>query len=81
MNDNMNYNLIKDVEVQLKVRIGTKKMLLKDILQMDIGSIVELEQLAQGPLELLVQDKVIGYGEPIVVDGNFGIKVLEINGI
>ncbi|WP_331775343.1 flagellar motor switch protein FliY [Sulfurospirillum sp. 1612] len=73
-----NIELIKDVSLPIRVRIGYKKMLLKDVLSMDIGSVIELDQLANDPLEILVGDKVIAIGEVVIVDGNFGIQVGEI---
>jgi flagellar motor switch protein FliN/FliY len=73
-----NIELIKDVKLPIRVRIGYKKMLLKDVLSMDIGSVVELDQLANDPLEILVGDKVIAIGEVVIVDGNFGIQISDI---
>ena len=73
-----NIELIKDVLLPVRVRIGSKKMLLKDVLSMDIGSVIELDQLASDPLEILVGDKVIAMGEVVIVDGNFGIQIGEI---
>lgn len=73
-----NIELIKDVKLPIRVRIGSKKMLLKDVLSMDIGSVIELDQLANDPLEILVGDKVIGMGEVVIVDGNFGVQIGDI---
>ncbi len=73
-----NIDLIKDVKLPVRVRIGSKKMLLKDVLNMDIGSVIELDQLANDPLEILVGDKVIATGNVVIVDGNFGIQIGEI---
>ena len=73
-----NIELIKDVTLPLRVRIGYKKMILKDVLSMDIGSVIELNQLANDPLEILVGDKVIAIGEVVIVDGNFGIQISDI---
>jgi flagellar motor switch protein FliN/FliY len=73
-----NINLIMDVKLPVRVRIGKKRMLLKDVLSMDIGSVIELNQLANDPLDILVDDKVIAKGEVVIVDGNFGIQVTEI---
>ncbi|MCW1582146.1 flagellar motor switch protein FliN, partial [Campylobacter jejuni] len=72
-----NINLIMDVRLPVRVRIGNK-MLLKDVLTMDIGSVVELNQLANDPLEILIGDKRIAYGEVVIVDGNFGVQITEI---
>ncbi|MDD3462806.1 MAG: flagellar motor switch protein FliY [Sulfurospirillaceae bacterium] len=73
-----NIDLIKDVKLPIRVRIGSKKMLLKDVLSMDIGSVIELDQLANDPLEILVGDKVIAMGEVVIVDGNFGVQIGDI---
>ncbi len=73
-----NISLILDVKLPIRVRIGTKKMLLKDVLNMDIGSVIELDQLANEPLDILVGDKVIAKGEVVIVDGNFGVQIVKI---
>jgi flagellar motor switch protein FliN/FliY len=73
-----NLKLLLDVKLNVRVRIGSKIMLLKDVLSMDIGSIVELNQLANEPLEVLIGDKKIAEGEVVIVDGNFGIQITSI---
>ncbi len=73
-----NIELIKDVKLPIRVRIGSKRMLLKDVLSMDIGSVIELDQLANDPLEILVGDKIIAQGEVVIIDGNFGVQISEI---
>lgn len=73
-----NINLIMDVKLPVRVRIGKKKMLLKDVLNMDIGSVIELNQLANDPLDILVDDHLIAQGEVVIVDGNFGIQITTI---
>ncbi len=73
-----NIALILDVKLPVRVRIGKKKMLLKDVLNMDIGSVVELNQLANDPLDILVDDNVIAQGEVVIVDGNFGVQITTI---
>ena len=67
-----------DVRLPMRVRIGSKRMLLKDVLTMDIGSVIELNQLANDPLEILIGDKVIALGEVVIIDGNFGIQITQI---
>lgn len=73
-----NIGLIMDVKLPIRVRIGQKKMLLKDVLNMDIGSVIELNQLANDPLEILVDNHVIAEGEVVIVDGNFGVQITSI---
>ncbi len=77
-NEMRNISLIMDVKLPVRVRIGQKKMLLKDVLSMDIGSVIELNQLANDPLDILVDDRVIAQGEVVIVDGNFGIQITTI---
>ena len=73
-----NISLIMDVKLPVRVRIGKKKMLLKDVLNMDIGSVIELNQLANDPLDILVDNNVIAQGEVVIVDGNFGVQITTI---
>lgn len=76
--ESRNISMLLDVKMQVRVRIGQKKMLLKDVISMDIGSVVELNQLANDPLDILVDDKVIAKGEVVIIDGNFGVQITEI---
>ncbi len=73
-----NIGLLLDVRVPVVVRIGAKKMLLRDVINMDIGSVVELNQLANEPLDILVDNKKIAEGEVVIVDGNFGVQITTI---
>lgn len=73
-----NLSMILDVELHLRVRIGHKKMLLKDIVDMDIGTVIELNQLSDEPLDIMIDDLVIGKGTVVIVDGNFGVQIVEI---
>ena len=73
-----NLEMLMDIKLQLRVRIGSKVMLLKDVIGMDIGSVIELDQLASEPLDILIEDKKIGEGEVVIVDGNFGVQITSI---
>jgi flagellar motor switch protein FliN/FliY len=70
--------LLMDVELEVSLRFGERQMVLRDILDLSAGSVVELNQNVQDPVELLVGKKVIARGEVVVVDGNYGLRVLEI---
>lgn len=78
LDDYKNMSILLDIKLNIHVRIGQKRMLLKDVIAMDIGSVIELNQLANEPLEVLVDDKVIAHGEVVIVDGNFGIQITDI---
>jgi len=73
-----NLKLLFDIKLKLSVRLGKKTFLLKDIVNWDIGHIIELEQMVSEPLDILVNNVKIGEGEAVVVDGKFGIKIKTI---
>jgi flagellar motor switch protein FliN/FliY len=70
--------LLMDVELDVTLRFGECQMVLRDILDLSAGSVVELDQHIQDPVELMVGKKVIARGEVVVVDGNYGLRVMEI---
>ena len=70
--------LLMDVELDVTLRFGEREMPLHDILELSAGSVVELNQGVQDPVELLVGKKVIARGEVVVVDGNYAMRVAEI---
>jgi len=73
-----NLKLLFDIKFKLSVRLGTKTLLLKDILGWDTGSIIELEQMVNEPLDILANGIKIGVGEAVIVEGKFGIKIKYI---
>lgn len=73
-----NLELLYDVKLKLSVRLGTKIVLLKDILKWDVGEIIELEQMVNEPLEVLINGVKIGEGEAVIVEGKFGLKIKKI---
>ncbi|MBZ5628033.1 MAG: flagellar motor switch protein FliN [Acidobacteriia bacterium] len=75
---NRNFDLLLDVELRVRLRFGKRTMQLKEIVALNAGSVVELEQHVEEPAELLVDDKVLARGEVVVVDGNYGLRVTEI---
>ncbi len=73
-----NLDLIMDVDLDVKVRIGEKNMLIKDILKLKEGSIVELEKNIEEPMDILINNKVVASGVVVVVGGRFGVKITSI---
>ncbi len=70
--------LILDIPLRISVELGRTKMLVKDLLKLHKGSVVELNKLAGDALEVLVNDKVVAKGEVIVVNEKFGLRLTEI---
>ncbi|GHU26357.1 flagellar motor switch protein FliN [Spirochaetia bacterium] len=73
-----NIGLIVDVFMEMTVELGRTKKLIKEILQMGEGTIIELDKLAGEPVDILVNHKLIAKGEVVVIDENFGVRVTEI---
>lgn len=73
-----NIGLIMDVNMEMTVELGRTRKLIKDILGMGEGTIIELDKLAGEPVDILVNHKAIAKGEVVVIDENFGVRVTEI---
>ncbi|MCC0641077.1 FliM/FliN family flagellar motor switch protein [Clostridioides sp. ES-W-0017-02] len=73
-----NIDRILDLKLELSVVIGRTKMSLRDILNLNKGSLIELDTLADQDVEILIDNKVLAYGKVVVVDLNFGVKVTSI---
>lgn len=73
-----NIDLILDVPLNVSVVLGRTKKSIKDILDLSNGSLIELDKLAEEPVEVLVNGKKIAYGEVVVVDENFGVRITSI---
>ena len=73
-----NIGLIMDVFMEMTVELGRTKKLIKEILGMGEGTIIELDKLAGEPVDILVNHKLIAKGEVVVIDENFGVRVTEI---
>jgi flagellar motor switch protein FliN/FliY len=75
---NNNLGLLMDVPMEVTVELGKTKKLVKEILELGSGSIIELDKLAGEPVDLLVNGKLIAHGEVVVIEENFGIRVTDI---
>lgn len=70
--------LLMDVRVKLTVQLGSCRMPMKEVMELVPGSVIQLNQEAKDPVGLYVNDKLIAYGEVVVVEDNFGIKITEM---
>ncbi len=73
-----NIGLIMDVFMEMTVELGRTRKMIKEILSMGEGHIIELDKLAGEPVDILVNHKPIAKGEVVVIDENFGVRVTEI---
>jgi flagellar motor switch protein FliN/FliY len=70
--------LLMDVELGVILRFGGKHLLLREILELGPGSVVELDRQVQEPADLLLDDRLIARGEVVVVEGSYGLRVTEV---
>lgn len=73
-----NIGLILDVPLQVTVELGRTRKLIKDVLELANGSIIELDKLAGEPVDVLVNGKLLAKGEVVVIDENFGVRITDI---
>jgi flagellar motor switch protein FliN len=72
------FDLLMNVELDVTLRFGGRDILLKDILELGAGSVLELDREITDPADLLLDGKLIARGAVVVADGNFGLRVTEV---
>jgi flagellar motor switch protein FliN/FliY len=72
--------LLADVEIELSVEFGRRRMPLGEIARLDVGSVVELDTLAGEPLVIYANGRRIATGEAVVVGGQFGVRIQSLSG-
>ena len=75
---NQNLNILLDVKLQLTVELGRTDLPIKKVLELTKGSIVTLNKAAGEPVELYANGKLIAYGEVVVIEDNFGLRITHI---
>lgn len=78
--DNTTLDLVLDVKVKVTVQLGSCLLPMRDVLALAPGKVVPLQHRAGEPVGLYVNEKLVAYGEVVVVDENFGIKITELAG-
>ncbi len=69
-----------DIPLQVEVIVGSTVMTLGELLYLDVGSIVELEQHVEAPVEIRVNGKLVAKGEIVIVEDKFGVRIIDIIG-
>ena len=75
---NQNLNILLDVKLQLSVELGKAELPIKKVLELTKGSIVSLNKAAGEPVELYANGKLIAFGEVVVIEDNFGLRITHI---
>jgi flagellar motor switch protein FliN/FliY len=73
-------DLVLDVKVRVTVQLGSCQLPMREVLELAPGAVIQLNQQASDPVGLYVNDKLIAYGEVVVVEDSFGIKITELVG-
>ena len=76
--DATNIDLLMDVTLKVTVELGRTQMMLRQVLELQNGSVIELDRLAGDPVDIFVNERLIARGEVVVVDDKFGVKITEL---
>jgi|GEM_PF-3018497 len=71
-------NILVDIPLQLSVELGRTRMILKELLELGVGSIIELDRLAGEPVDIMLNNKLLAKGEVVVIDEKLGVRVTHI---
>lgn len=71
-------NFILDIPLQLTVELGRTSLLVKEVLQLNQGALVELTKMAGEPLDVFINSKLVARGEAVVVNEKFGVRLIDI---
>ena len=74
----MNLDVLLDVELPINIAFGYTEMPLKDVLKLGTGSVIELNKSVNDPVTIIVNKKPVARGEVVMVDGNYGVRILEV---
>jgi flagellar motor switch protein FliN len=75
-----NLDILLDVPVSLTVELGHCQLPMREVLQLNVGSVVQLDKPADAPMDLFVNGKLIARGEVVVIEDRFGVKITEVMG-
>mgnify|MGYP001420799532 FL=1 len=73
-----NLDMIMDLPLEVSVRLGQSRILIRELLRLDKNSVLELDQGADEPLDIVVNDSVLARGEVVDIDGRLGIRITDI---
>jgi len=71
-------HLLRDVQVEITLEIGRRRMRIADVLKLSTGQTLELQKAAGEPLDIFVNGKLLGRGEAVVVGDRYGVRITEI---
>jgi len=72
-------DLLMDVQLGVSMRFGSRQLLLREVLELSPGAVVELDRRVQEPVDLLLDGKLVARGEVVIIDGNYGLRVTDVS--
>lgn len=76
--DESGMEILMDIPLEISVELGRKRMVVRDIVELISGSIIEIDKAAGEPVDVLVNGKLVARGEVVVIEDNFGVRITEI---
>jgi flagellar motor switch protein FliN len=73
-----NMDLLMDISLKVTVELGRTRMSLHQVLELQNGSVVELDRLAGEPVDVFINERLLAHGEVVVVDDKFGVRITEL---
>lgn len=73
-----NIDMVLDIPVTLSMELGRTRMSVNELLQLNSGSVVELQRMADEPMDVLVNGTLVAHGEAVVIDDKFGIRLTDV---
>jgi flagellar motor switch protein FliN/FliY len=77
-NEDINMDMILDIPVDIHVEVGQTQASIRDVLKLSSGSVIELDRLAGQPADIIVNGKLIGQGDVVIISENFGIRITKL---
>lgn len=77
-NEDSSLEILHDIPLEISVELGRVRMVVKDILDISAGSIIEIDKAAGEPVDVLVNGRLVARGEVVVIEDNFGVRITEI---
>jgi flagellar motor switch protein FliN/FliY len=74
----LNFDLVRDVELTVKIELGRVRMRLDEVLRLGQGAVVELDRLAGDPVDVFVNDRLVARGEVVVLNDKFAVRLTEV---
>jgi len=72
-------DLLMDVQLAMTMRFGTRRLLLREVLDLSPGAVIELDRKVQEPVDLLLDGRLVARGEVVVIEGNYGLRVTDVS--